>query len=66
MVDGVTQTKQDTIFFLRDSCWMWPCVIKEKHNDSLIDECKMFSLKIFMNTLQLSRIQVSIKCLTAI
>ena len=50
IVDVVEQSSLIPIFFLHESFGMWLWLNIEKHNVSPIDECEMFSLKIFNTT----------------
>ena len=38
---GWTDQSESNIFFLHDSCWMWPSVIKENQKVSLTDKYKL-------------------------
>ena len=55
-LNGLEKTSLSSILFLRGSCWMWPCVFRERHSVSPFYECREFSQRIFMHTLQLLRI----------
>ena len=55
LVHWIEKTYLNLIFLLLGSYWMWLYIIKEKHNISLTDKCRVFSVKIFMKTLNLQK-----------
>ena len=66
MVDGVEQTSRNTIFFPRDSGWRWPCFMEKLKRSSNWRVQVVFMQKIFIDTLQLSSVNVCIVCLIAV
>ena len=64
MVIGVEQIYLNPNFFPIILVKWWPGVIYDKYNVS--EECGVFSLKIFINRLQLLSVQVYIECLIVV